>query len=222
MIIFACHHINITQIRITAPAHSPNTDGIRIGSSTAIRISGAAIRTGDDCISMVSGSQDIDISGVSCGPGHGISIGSLGRSHAHEYVVGIRVRNCTFVDSDNGVRIKTWAPSLTSLASDISFEDIVMKNARNPIVIDQQYCPLKSCLEGESAVQVQNVVFKNIWGVSGTKVAMSLQCSGALPCKNVKLIDIKLAYRGRLGRATALCSNVLGSSYGAQVPGGCI
>ncbi|KAK6134999.1 hypothetical protein DH2020_031283 [Rehmannia glutinosa] len=221
--VFACTNLSISQVRITAPAESPNTDGIRIGSSNTIKISNSVISTGDDCISMVSGSQNIDISYVACGPGHGISIGSLGRSHENnDDVVGIRVSKCTFIGSDNGVRIKTWAPSLSSLASNITFEDIVIRNARNPIVIDQQYCPLSGCMEGDSAVQVQNVIFRNIWGISQTKVAVNIQCSGVLPCKNVQLINIHLAYKGRNGHATAVCSHVLGSSYGRQIPAGCL
>ncbi|KAL6553838.1 hypothetical protein OROMI_019511 [Orobanche minor] len=221
--LFACSNINITQIRISAPANSPNTDGIRIGSSNTVKISNSIISTGDDCVSMVSGSRNIDISYVSCGPGHGISVGSLGKNHEKEYVVGVRVRNCSFVGTDNGVRIKTWAPSLSSLASNISFEDIVMRYARNPIVIDQQYCPYSSCMEGVSSnVQVENVMFKNIWGISRSKVAVNIRCSGVRPCKNVKLVNINLSYMNRRGQATALCSHVMGASYGQQIPAGCL
>lgn len=143
--IFACENMNISRVKLSAPSDSPNTDGIHIGSSSNIKISNSVIGTGDDCVSMVSGSQFIDINGVSCGPGHGISIGSLGRSHAHEYVKGITVRNCSFIGSDNGIRIKTWSPSLYSVASGFVFEDIIMKNSRNPIIIDQQYCPSSHC-----------------------------------------------------------------------------
>ncbi|KAL7129177.1 hypothetical protein ABFS83_13G046600 [Erythranthe nasuta] len=220
--IFACNYMEISKMRITAPSNSPNTDGIRIGSSNQISISDSVIQTGDDCIAMVSGSQNINITGVACGPGHGISVGSLGRNHEHEYVMNINIKNCTFFASDNGVRIKTWAPSLTSLASNITFQDIQMINVRNPIIIDQQYCPYSTCLEAESAVQIENVLFKNIWGTSSTKVALNMQCSGALPCKNVNLININLAYRGRRGHALALCSHVLGSTSGQQNPPGCL
>ncbi|KAL3652471.1 hypothetical protein CASFOL_002152 [Castilleja foliolosa] len=219
--LFACSNLNISQIRITAPANSPNTDGIKIGSSDKIYISDSIISTGDDCVAMIAGSKNIDISRVACGPGHGISIGSLGKSHEKEYVMGIRVRNSSFIGTDNGVRIKTWAPSLASLASDIIFEDIYMSNVRNPIVIDQQYCPYSSCLRGaSSAVQVQNVMFKNIWGTSQTEVAVDIKCSRARPCRNVKLVDINLSYMR--GKSTASCSNVLGASYGRQYPGGCL
>ncbi|PIN25621.1 Polygalacturonase [Handroanthus impetiginosus] len=220
--IFACSNMSISHIRLIAPADSPNTDGIRIGTSDNIHISRAVISTGDDCISMVSGSRNINITEVTCGPGHGISIGSLGRSSKEEHVKGITVRNCTFIGSDNGVRIKTWAPSNYNLASNISFQDIAMKNVDNPIVIDQQYCPFSGCLVGESGVQIEDVTFKNIWGISSTKVAVNLQCSGARPCKNVKLININLAYKKHGGLATASCSHVLGSSYGKQIPGGCL
>lgn len=143
--IFACENMSISRVRISAPSDSPNTDGIHIGSSTNIKIHKSVIGTGDDCVSMVSGSQSIDINNVVCGPGHGISIGSLGRGHEHDYVKGITVRNCTFIGSDNGVRIKTWSPSSYSLASGLVFEDIVMKNSKNPVVIDQQYCPSPHC-----------------------------------------------------------------------------
>lgn len=143
--IFASQMLNISYVRLTAPENSPNTDGIRIGSSKHIKISRTVIGTGDDCISMVAGSKHIDISDVACGPGHGISIGSLGKTHTDETVNGIQVRNCTFTGTQNGVRIKTWPQSQYTLAADILYENIIMKNVQNPIVIDQQYCPSPNC-----------------------------------------------------------------------------
>lgn len=144
--LFACNNVDLSHILISAPASSPNTDGIHIGNSKNIRISRSTISTGDDCIAMVSGSESIDIFGVACGPGHGISIGSLGRGPQNEYVKNIVVRNCRFMGTDNGVRIKTWAQSSSySLAENILFENIVMQNSKNPIVIDQRYCPYKTC-----------------------------------------------------------------------------
>ncbi|GER45086.1 pectin lyase-like superfamily protein [Striga asiatica] len=224
--LFACDNVHVSKVRLRAPADSPNTDGIRIGSSTRVSISHSRISTGDDCISMVSGSQNIDIHDVSCGPGHGISVGSLGRSHEREYVTGITVRNCSFIGTDNGVRIKTWAPSRYSVASNIVFRDIVMENPRNPIVIDQKFCPSSpdcdSKVGSSSAVQIKDVTFQNIWGVSSSKVALKLQCSRAMPCRNIKLIDIVLVYSGPGRRATAQCSHVIGSSYGRLIPNGCL
>lgn len=138
--IFACSNINISHVRLTAPENSPNTDGIHIGNSTKIKISNVNIGTGDDCISMISGSQNIHISESSCGPGHGISVGSIGKDFADEYVLSIDVMNITFTNTMNGVRIKTYSDSSYSLASNIKFQNIIMKNVNNPIIIDQDYC----------------------------------------------------------------------------------
>ncbi|WMV39494.1 hypothetical protein MTR67_032879 [Solanum verrucosum] len=223
--LFACNNVNISYVRLTAPDESPNTDGIHIGLSTNIKISRTVIQTGDDCIAMVTGSRNIEISNVTCGPGHGISIGSLGRTPG-EFVTGINVRNCTFIGSQNGARIKTWAPSLSSVASDIFFGDIYMENVHNPILIDQQYCPTPSCSDqlgqDNSKVQISNVTFSNIWGTSSSKVAVTLKCSKLVPCKNVQLENINLKYHGRGGPATSSCLNVIGDSYGRQSPPSCL
>ena len=74
-----------------------------------------------------------------CGLGHGISVGSLGGGPNEEDVSGIIVTNCTFIETQNGLRVKTWATSYTSNVFNLTFEDIIMDNVNNPIIIDQQY-----------------------------------------------------------------------------------
>ncbi|MCD7452340.1 hypothetical protein HAX54_016268 [Datura stramonium] len=142
--VFRSNNVKFSHVNITAPGDSPNTDGIHIGYSTNIKVFDSNIGTGDDCISMFSGSQSINISRVTCGPGHGISIGSLGKS-PNEVVKDIHVKSCTFVGTQNGARIKTWALSNPGSATAINFEDIIMNNVNNPIIIDQKYCPTSPC-----------------------------------------------------------------------------
>ncbi|OMO50508.1 Glycoside hydrolase, family 28 [Corchorus olitorius] len=55
---------------IIAPDESPNTDGIHIGRSSEITIIDSTISTGDDCVSLGGGSQNVTIRRVTCGPGH--------------------------------------------------------------------------------------------------------------------------------------------------------
>lgn len=64
--------------------------------------------TGDDCVSIQTGCSNIDVHNVNCGPGHGISIGSLGKDNTKACVSSITVRDVTMHDTMTGVRIKTW------------------------------------------------------------------------------------------------------------------
>ncbi|KAF7807615.1 Polygalacturonase [Senna tora] len=65
---------------ILAPANPKKLDGnaqwVKFGE---INIIDSFISTGDDCISLGDGSRKINVLRVTCGPGHGISIGSLGK-----------------------------------------------------------------------------------------------------------------------------------------------
>ncbi|CAH9098291.1 unnamed protein product, partial [Cuscuta europaea] len=73
-----CNEVHIDSLHIIAPPHSPNTDGIHIENTYDVTIQNSIVSNGDDCISIGAGSYNVDISNMTCGPGHGISIGSLG------------------------------------------------------------------------------------------------------------------------------------------------
>ncbi|XP_041006508.1 exopolygalacturonase-like [Juglans microcarpa x Juglans regia] len=222
MFVFGCKNLKIQQVTITAPGNSLNTDGIHIGRSSGINITGANIGTGDDCVSIGDGSQDITITKVNCGPGHGISIGSLGKYPNEQPVNGIKVISCTFNNAMNGVRIKTFAASPSSgTANQLYFEDMVMNNVGNPIIIDQEYCPYHNCKgQTPSKVKISNVSFKNIRGSSATAEAVKLTCSKSIPCQNVQLQNINLSYKGS-GQAKSTCQNVKPSFSGTQNPPPC-
>ncbi|GMN57846.1 hypothetical protein TIFTF001_026943 [Ficus carica] len=222
--VFRCENLNFTKVRILAPANSPNTDGIKIGGSQNVGITRSTIGTGDDCVAVLPGSSDIRISEVVCGPGHGISVGSLGKYKGEEDVRRVVVRNSTLRGTSNGLRIKTWASAFASEASDFLFEDIEMDNVRNPITIDQNYCPHGSCNpQASSHVQISNVKYKNIWGTSCSKIAVNLHCSESAPCKGIVLGNINLAHhRDSVGIASSSCSHANGVSYGQQNPSSCL
>lgn len=143
--VLGCKNLKFNRFTVSAPANSLNTDGIHIGRSTGVDIIDTTIKTGDDCISIGDGSEKLLIQGVTCGPGHGISIGSLGRYPDETPVKGITVTGCTFTDTENGIRVKTWPGSPPGSASDMYFENLVMNNVGTAIVIDQEYCPYKNC-----------------------------------------------------------------------------
>ncbi|XP_022547548.1 probable polygalacturonase At3g15720 isoform X2 [Brassica napus] len=136
--IAACTNVVVSNIGLFAPEDSPNTDGIDISRSTNVNIFDSTIQTGDDCIAINTGNTNINITRINCGPGHGISVGSLGVNGGSAAVSDVQVTQCTFNQTMNGARIKTW-PGGQGYARNISFENITLINAKNPIIIDQQY-----------------------------------------------------------------------------------
>ncbi|MQM17754.1 hypothetical protein Taro_050730 [Colocasia esculenta] len=208
-------------LNITAPAHSPNTDGIHLSNSSHINITDCRISTGDDCISVGPGIANVSISGIFCGPGHGLSVGSLGKYADEKAVMGLTVRNCTITQTTNGVRIKTWPGSPVGIARNITFEDIVMNNVSNPIIIDQDYCPQKSCSSEPSLVQITGVRFRNVQGTSSTAVAVKLQCSPTKPCDGLHLENINLKLMNGAA-AISECFHAVGMFGGIQNPSPCL
>ncbi|KAE9621498.1 putative polygalacturonase [Lupinus albus] len=104
----SCFNVTASNLVITAPGNSPNTDGIHVTETQTMVISNSVIGTGDDCISIVSGSNNIRVNDVICGPGHGISIGSLGAGKSEAEVSNVVVNRAILKGTTNGVRIKTW------------------------------------------------------------------------------------------------------------------
>ncbi|ESQ44323.1 hypothetical protein EUTSA_v10005982mg [Eutrema salsugineum] len=206
-----CNNVKVKNVAITAPDDSPNTDGIHITNTQNIQISNSEIGTGDDCISIEDGSQNVQINDLTCGPGHGISIGSLGDDNSKAYVSGINVDGAKLSSTDNGVRIKTYQGG-SGTAKNIQFQNIRMENVKNPIIIDQNYCDKEKCEQQESAVQVSNVVYRNISGTSATDVAITFNCSEKYPCKGIVLENVNI--KG----GTASCKNANVQDQGTVSP----
>ena len=94
---------------------------------------------GDDCISIENGTHNLHVSQVVCGPGHGISIGSLGDDNSRAEVSGITIDSVQLHGTSNGARIKTYQGG-SGYARDITFQNMIMGSVKNPIIIDQNYC----------------------------------------------------------------------------------
>ncbi|KAK7244611.1 hypothetical protein RIF29_39435 [Crotalaria pallida] len=213
-------NVKASGLKVTAPGSSPNTDGIHVTNSQNVQISSSVIGTGDDCISIVDGTSDLLATDITCGPGHGISIGSLGARGSKEFVSGITVVGARLSGTTNGVRIKTWQGG-SGMASNIVFRNIEMDNVKNPIIIDQNYCDKKRpCKKQKSAVQIKNVLYQNIRGTSASDVAVKFDCSETFPCQGIVLQDIDL--QGEGGEyAEASCNNAQLTYLGDVNPSCC-
>ncbi|CAL4965974.1 unnamed protein product [Urochloa decumbens] len=213
-------NIRISGLKISAPSTSPNTDGIHIERSAGVSITDTHIATGDDCISIGQGNDNVEVARVQCGPGHGMSVGSLGRYAGEGDVTRVHVRDMTFTGTMNGVRIKTWENSPSkSNAAHMVFENLVMNDVQNPVIIDQKYCPYYNCEHKYvSGVTINDITFKNVKGTATTPVAVMLRCG--VPCQGLVLQDVNLKYKGQ-GTASAKCENAKAKYVGVQLPKPC-
>ncbi|XP_010420112.1 PREDICTED: polygalacturonase At1g48100-like [Camelina sativa] len=154
------------------------------------KINNFLLSTGDDCISIQTGCSNIYIHDVDCGPGHGISIGGLGKDNTKACVSNITVRDVTMHETTNGVRIKSWQGGSGSVKQ-VMFSNIQVSDVANPIIIDQYYCDGGGCHNETSAVAVSNINYINIKGTY-TKQPIRFACSDSLPCTGISLSTIEL------------------------------
>ncbi|KAJ6425812.1 hypothetical protein OIU84_026400 [Salix udensis] len=177
------NHVQVSNLTVTSPEESPNTDGIHVTDTQNIQITDSVIGT------------------------------------------GVTVNGAKFSGTTNGVRIKNMAAVIainmqggSGNVSNIKFQNIEMNKVTNPIIIDQNYCDQdKPCKEKKSAVQVKNVVYKNIKGTSASEVAVKFDCSKTYPCQGILLQNVNLHREGDR-TAKALCKNVKLAELGVVSP----
>nr|XP_016504584.1 PREDICTED: polygalacturonase At1g48100-like [Nicotiana tabacum] len=107
-----CIGVTVYNFTVSSPGDSPNTDGIHLQNSKDVLIRSSNIACGDDCVSIQTGCTNVYVHNINCGPGHGISIGSLGKDNTKACVSNITVKDVVMQNTMNGVRIKTWSGRL--------------------------------------------------------------------------------------------------------------
>ncbi|KAK9751051.1 hypothetical protein RND81_02G238100 [Saponaria officinalis] len=215
-VISRCDSVRISNVLISSPGDSPNTDGIHISESTNVVVLNSKIGTGDDCISIVNASSNIKMKTIYCGPGHGVSIGSLGKDNSTAIVQKIVLSSAFIRNATNGLRIKTWQGG-SGYVKAVRFENVVMEDVANPIIIDQFYCDSPDpCVNQTSAVQISQVMYRNITGTTKSKEAMKFACSDSVPCENIVLTNIDLHKKD--GTAETFCNSVTGFGFGTINP----
>ncbi|KAK7854072.1 polygalacturonase [Quercus suber] len=218
--------ILVKNMHITAPESSPNTDGIHIELSQNVLVNNSVIATGDDCVSIGELSSNINVSYVTCGPGHGVSIGSLGRYGNSVKVENIHVKKVNFKGTTNGVRIKTWQIGLGYVRK-ISFEHITVESVDNPIYIDQYYCnnfdgTSGNCEPKSTGVHISEVTYDDIVGTSSSNAAIYLNCSQSVACTGINLSNIKIESDKSGQQVISECTNAHGTNSGVVQPKSCL
>lgn len=142
------NHLKFLDLKILNPKDSPNTDGLDPESCRDVEITGVYFSVGDDCIAVKSGklymgskyktpSQDIVIRQCCMRDGHGsVTMGS----EMAGGICNVMVRDCLFLHTDRGLRIKTRrGRGKDGVIDRILFERIRMDHVMTPFVINSFY-----------------------------------------------------------------------------------
>ncbi len=134
-----CSDVTVRGVTIRAPASddpvcpSHNTDACDVKGRN-ILIEDCDISVGDDNFTCGGDTSDVLIRNCRYGCGHGVSIGS----YTQGGVSNITVVNCTFHDTESGVRIKTDRDR-GGLVHDLKYMNLGMTNVGFPILIYESY-----------------------------------------------------------------------------------
>jgi polygalacturonase len=235
-----CTNVIIDHVKINTINTSPNTDGIDPSVCKNVLITNCSISDGDDCIAIKSGRinsklvagacQDITVANCTFGYGHGLSIGS----ETDNGFVNLRVTGCTFTNTTNGIRVKSY-PGAGGLCQNLYYSNITMTGVTNPIVIDMDYSgdvgsystdipsvyglyinnltstgsSNDGTITGTSGSLVQNINFSNVslTTASGGTAKMTIAYAAGVKFSNV-LINGAAAKNG----TNVTTSNVTGTS----------
>jgi polygalacturonase len=194
--------VTIRNLKILAPANSPNTDAIDPFSSSNVRIEHVFADVGDDNIAIKSGaigspgpdapSRDITISDCTFLHGHGLSVGSEIAGGARN----IRAVRIHFDGTDNGIRVKANRDRGNDVGP-LTFRDIEMKDVKNALIISEYY-PKVLPHDGETAQPVtrltphfHDITLENV-SASGSTSAGAIVGLPEAPISGVVLRNVKI------------------------------
>lgn len=175
-------NLKFIGMSIANPKDSPNTDAIDVESCKDVEITGVYFSVGDDCIALKSGkiymgvkyktpSENILIRQCCMKDGHGsVTIGS-------EMAGGVKkvsVRDCLFLDTDRGLRIKTRrGRGKDAVIDNIIFDHIKMDGVMTPLVVNcfyfcdpdghSSYVQKKEAIPvDERTPEIKQLIFRNL------------------------------------------------------------
>ncbi|MFH0990589.1 MAG: glycoside hydrolase family 28 protein [bacterium] len=207
-----CEHLIIRNITVRNPWNAQNGDGIDIASSHQVLIYKTVVDVGDDGICLKPGGfgsrkdwkvacENIVIADCIVYRAHG---GFVIGSESYGGTRNVSVRNCTFIDTDIGLRFKTTRDR-GGITEKIYIDGIRMKNiATDAILFDYYY------EEGNTETRVQSEGWRKQEPVTnrtpyfrdfsirnivctGAKRALAVFGVPESPIKNITLTDVTIS-----------------------------
>lgn len=232
---WTCHPIGVTNLQlhnitIINPYDSPNTDGIDIESCVNVSVRGCDVSVGDDGIAVKCGSgkemmdfqrsENILVENCTVRGAHG---GFVIGSETASGVKGAAVRNCRFIGTDRGIRIKTRRKR-GGVMSDIEASDIYMEDVICPISINMFYhCgsnePGLYSLEKqpvtEDTPRIEDVRIERVRAKGCRSMAAFLAGLPEAPLKNIVVRDcsFEVSEKVEKGLEAEMCSGLPETDY---------
>lgn len=195
-------NIDVSQVKITNPTTSPNTDGMDIVSSRNVTVSQMDILTGDDNIAIKSGlipgmaapSKDITIRDSVMRDGHGISVGS----ETANGIGRVTISHVAFLNTENGVRIKSARDRGNNIGPLVA-DRLTMTNVATPILVTSSYSgqsgaqgntlitPIENAAVTASTPKIRGIKISEVTAI-GANYAMIFS---GLPESVVQDVDLK-------------------------------
>jgi polygalacturonase len=201
----ATNNVTIDTVTISAPANSPNTDGIDPAGSNYL-IENCTIADGDDNIAVKPQSvfcSNITVANCFFGSGHGLSIGG----ETNDGLDGMTVTNCTFQGTTNGLRLKAGR-GFGGLVQNVTFDQITMTGVQHPLWITSYYLngtatdpsdPSRD--HGQPVTSTtpfwQNITFSNITATGASNVG-TLYGLPEAPLSNITLTNVNISASSRM------------------------
>ena len=132
-------NVTVSGVIVRAPASddpvnpSHNTDACDV-SGKDILIKNCDISTGDDNFTCGGGTSNVHITNCKYGYGHGLSIGSYTKGGVSNFII----ENCTFTNTEYGIRIKSDRDR-GGLVQNLIYRNLKMTNVGIPILIYAAY-----------------------------------------------------------------------------------
>jgi len=210
-----CEDVVIDGVTVLAPEGAANTDALDPSNCRNVTIARCFIDVGDDNVAIKSGSkiagrefacENITVMDCVFKHGHGVSIGS-------ETVGGVRnvvVKNCTFEDTDNGLRIKSRR-GRGGRVENVTYTDIKMQNVHPAISIAAYYQQTTHAAfpkddpaqpVTDTTPRIRNITIKNVTATSTREAGLIV----GLPessVENVVLENVTIAAKEGLTIANA-------------------
>jgi len=191
-----CDHVIIERVTVLNPYESYNSDGINPTSCNDVLITGCFVDTGDDGITLKSGSDWKNSHLLK--PCENIVISDCIVKHAHGGVVvgteiaghirNVTISNCVFDGTRSGIRLKT-VPGMTSVIENFRASNIVMRRTEVALgirIISERW---KQNPEFDYNATFRNIHFSNITATR-SRCAMMIDCIPEMQVENLWLNDL--------------------------------